>query len=419
MFYYLTYQPKPYTRHYHNSSNYHHHNNHNNHYQGQNYHHQYGQQNHQLHHSNGNNTSSTTNNNSNNSSTGSSHTNSHHHQSNHHTNNSLAQNQPTQYYNGQTGASQHHSNNYNQHNNSHHQQQHHRNAPPQVFISSDVVDAFSWNSSRRGGGADTANSSNWSSPNLVDVGGDSATSAVQISLNLSALKQGFYSPSPQNASPAASPSTTDSSDAYSLQDDAAGVSATGTGASTGVSTTSNGVRHNNFSNSSNSCIDTTSMHFATTPGGATILEHNSSLNGTLGPSPVSGGTTGYSYAQFHPFYTYPGSHLNGGRISHHPHHPHHQLINQNLGLLMPADSSYSMGKADSSINSSNGSDKTLEWSDDGTLLSCSSATSNDRGDEYSTMAAHLDNRCSTPDYYYTQYTIASSPAPFTTTNKKR
>lgn len=410
-------------RHYHNSSYYH--NNHN-HYQGQNYH-QYGHQNH--HHNNhNNNNSSVGSNSSNNSINGSSHSNSHNHQhqSNHHGNNSHHHSNRNQYYNAHSNgsvSSHHHHNNHH-----HHNQYHHRNAPPQVFISSDAVDAYTW-ASRRGGG-ETANT-NWSSPNLVDSTGDSSSStpssAVQISLNLSALKQGVYSPSPQNASPATSPSTTDSSDAYSLSQDETN-SNTGTGGST-TNGIANGVRHNLSNNNSSSCVDTTTVLYTTASNGGTILDPASSLNGsTVGTTPSNGGvsSTGYSYAPFHPhagFYTYPGAghhhHLGGGgRTLPHHHHHHHQLMSQNMSLLMPADSSYSFGKADSSI-SSNSSDKTVEWSDDGTILSSCTTNGSDISDHYgnSTVSgSHVDNRCPTPEYIYTPFTL-STPTPFTT--KKR
>lgn len=408
-------------RHYHNSSYYH--NNHN-HYQGQNYH-QYGHQNH--HHNNhNNNNSSVGSNSSNNSINGSSHSNSHNHQhqSNHHGNNSHHHSNRNQYYNAHSNgsvSSHHHHNNHH-----HHNQYHHRNAPPQVFISSDAVDAYTW-ASRRG---ETTNT-NWSSPNLVDSTGDSSastpSSAVQISLNLSALKQGVYSPSPQNASPATSPSTTDSSDAYSLSQDETN-SNTGTGGST-TNGIANGVRHNLSNNNSSSCVDTTTVLYTTASGGGTILDPASSLNGsTVGTTPSNGGvsSTGYSYAPFHPhagFYTYPGAghhhHLGGGgRTLPHHHHHHHQLMSQNMSLLMPADSSYSFGKADSSI-SSNSSDKTVEWSDDGTILSSCTTNGSDISDHYgnSTVSgSHVDNRCPTPEYIYTPFTL-STPTPFTT--KKR
>lgn len=294
-----------------------------------------------------------------------------------------------------------------------------------MFISPNGVDSFSWPARR---GEENSSNTNWSSPNVGEGGGATTpSSSVQISLNLPALKQGFYSPSPQNVSPATSPATTDSSDAYSNQDD---TSVGGTVGSAGSSTTGPAtsiVRQSNLSTTvtSSTSVDTV-MQYATSCGN-TVVDENppTSMNGSSIGSHMNGTTTaGYQYAQYHPhtgFFTYPGAghhHLNGtgnGRAFHH--HPHHHLISQNLGLLMPADSSYSMGKADSS----NGSDKTLEWSDDGTLISCSNIGNGERGDEYGNTTVNgiaVGTRCPTPEFYYTPYTIQTS-TPFTTTNKKR
>lgn len=366
-------------RQYHNG-NYHYNNHHNN-YHGPSYQHQhYGHQNpRQITQHNGNKGIAS------NSNSGSQSNTQHHGNGNiHHAH----QHNPS-YMSSQSGPSaplhQYHSN-------------HLRNVPPpppppHVFTPSSEQEVMPW--AKRG--SEPPSSVRWSShsPNPT-IDSIDASAAVQLNFNLPTLKNGFYSPSPQNVSPASSPSTIDSSDTYSLQEEPSN-----NGTVTAPEVTSS-LRYSSVEtlhyNSSTSILDPT-------------------LNGTIGPS-LNGNSntaTGYSFTPFPipsiGFYSCPpgtgsGPQVGGARtLSHQPQH-----FGPNFDLLMPADSSYQIGKADSSINS-NISDKAIEWTEDGVFFAS--------GADVEDFPIQTD-RCSTPEVVYGHATFTfPSAGSFPPVNKKR